>query len=267
MVVTVKNLSYRYPDGTLGLENINVSLEKGKKIAILGVNGSGKSTLLYHLNGTFLAQQGEVKVLDEIVMKKNLYSIRKKVGFLFDYPDHQLFATTVARDVAFGPRNYGFSEKDVEREVTEVLGKVSITELREKPPYQLSLGQKKRTAIAGILIMKPELIVCDEIFSGLDRYAEDELKAVLDELISEGKSLVFSTHDIDMIYGWANQVVLMAEGKIIAIGSTEEILGNKKIMQKANLKMPILAEIFSESEIKPKTACDALLFIKNLIKK
>lgn len=263
MAVEIKNLSFTYPDGTKGLDNISVCMARGKRTAILGINGSGKSTLLYHLNGTFLPQEGQIKVLDEPVTKNNLEIIRKKVGFLFDYPDHQLFATTVARDVAFGPRNYRFSETDASEMADLAMKKVGISDLREKPPYQLSLGQKKRTAIAGILALKPDLIVCDEPFSGLDTYAEEQFKEVLDEWINEGKSLIFSTHDIDMVYGWADEVVIMAEGKILQIGCAEHMLNNKELMQRAKLRRPILAEIFEGRTEKPRTTSEALKYIKS----
>ncbi len=263
MAVTIKELSYQYPDGTTGLHSISVKMARGKRTAILGINGSGKSTLLYHLNGTFLPQKGEIIVLDEPVTKNNLENVRKKVGFLFDYPDHQLFATTVARDVAFGPRNYRFSEEEATKAAETAMTKVGIMELKEKPPYQLSLGQKKRTAIAGVLAMNPDLIVCDEPFSGLDTYAEEQFKSVLDEWINEGKSLIFSTHDIDMVYGWADEVVIMAEGKILEIGCAEHILNNKELMQRAKLRRPILAEIFEDRTEKPRTTFEALKYIKS----
>ena len=262
MAVTVKDLWYSYPDQTCALNGIDLSISKGKKTAILGINGSGKSTLLYHFNGTFLPQKGSVKVLGIPLVASEVETIRKTVGFLFDMPDHQLFATSVKRDVAFGPRNHRYSKTEQEQAVVRAMSQVGITEFADKPPYNLSLGQKKRTAIAGILAVSPEVIVCDEPFSGLDRVAADQFQVVLDDWVKEGKTLIFSTHDLDLVYAWADQVILMHLGKVLAAGEVCSIMSDQQLMDTAELRRPILAELFADRQEKPRTQKEAVELLR-----
>lgn len=262
MTVKITDLSYHYPDGTRGLRAVNLELFSGRRTAILGVNGSGKSTLLYHLNGTFLPQQGQVQVLGVQVSKKTVAALRRQVGFLFDYPDHQLFATSVARDVAFGPRNYGFTKSEIGPMVQRALERVEMEALKEKPPYQLSLGQKKRAAIAGVIAMEPQLIVCDEPFSGLDPHAQEQFQRMLDKWVKEGRTMVFSTHDVDFAYSWADDAVLMTEGQVLAHGPVREVLENHQAMGRAKLKPPLLAQLFSHYTHKPRNLEEALDLIR-----
>jgi len=262
MIVQITNLSYTYPDGTQGLRDIHLQIPAGRRTAVLGMNGSGKTTLLYHLNGTFLPQQGQVKVLGTQVTKKTLASLRRQVGFLFDYPDHQLFATSVERDVAFGPRNFGFPASEVDTRVKESLAQVNMENLREKPPYQLSLGQKKRAAIAGVIALEPPLMVCDEPFSGLDANAQEQFQKILDQWVKEGRSMVFSTHDIDMAYAWADDAVVMAEGQVLAHGSVGEVLEDLVMLQAAKLKPPMLVQLFARHLQKPRNMTEALAMIQ-----
>jgi len=252
----IENLSYAYPDGTRALHGINLRVEKKKKTALLGTNGSGKTTLLYHLNGSIPAQEGEVRVMGRPVTKENLRLVRKMVGLLFDSPDNQLFSTTVYGDVAFGPRNMGLSGEEIEKRVGEAIRRVGIEDLGARPPYCLSLGQKKRTAIAGILAMNPEIMACDEPFSGLDPAVAGQFRDILDELKKQGRTLVYSTHDVDLAYGWADQVVVMKEGRILEAGSTE-LLQEEKLMREASLQLPMLAELFKNSTYKPRTVEEA----------
>ena len=258
MSVEIQQLSYHYPDGTCALMEITLNLPAGKRIAVLGINGSGKTTLLYHLNGTLLPQQGKVTVLGEPVQKNNLKNLRKKVGFLFDYPDHQLFATTIARDVAFGPRNLQLGEEEIHKRVREALDNAGLRKLSEKPPYQLSYGQKKRTAIAGVTAMEPDLIVCDEPFAGLDPYAQKQFQLLLNQWVSTGKSLIFSTHDMELAYAWADETVLMSENRVLAYGPTVKILQDQSLMNQARLPRPILAQLFENQTEKPRSIEEAL---------
>ena len=261
-MVHIQNLHYTYGDGTKSLRQINLHLAAGRRIALLGINGSGKTTLLYHLNGTFLPQQGQVTVLNLPVTRQNLPQLRRQVGFLFDYPDHQLFATTVARDVAFGPRNLGFTEAETHQWVSQALAQVDMASLGEKPPYQLSLGQKKRAAIAGLLATNPQLIVCDEPFSGLDPHAQEQFRQVLDQWISQGRSLIFSTHDLELAYAWSDEVIVLREGEILAQGAPQEVLTDATLLSDARLPMPLLARLFQGHSHKPRTIEDALTLMK-----
>jgi cobalt/nickel transport system ATP-binding protein len=262
MSITISELSFTYPDGRCGLKDINLHIKKGRKTAVLGINGSGKSTLLYHLNGTFMPQKGTVQILGMELEKKNLMEIRKKVGFLFDYPDNQLFATTVGRDVSFGPMNYGWGQERIEPAVDYALSQVGMLELKEYPPYQLSLGQKKRVAIAGVFIMEPDIILCDEPFSGLDPLAEEQFKSVLDQWISLGKTIVFSTHNVDLAYEWADDAVVMHNGTLLASGKCRQVLGDKEVMNRASLKAPLIARLFEGFENKPESISEAVNMLK-----
>ncbi len=258
MAVLIENVFYTYPDGRKALNNINAHFKKGKKNAIVGLNGSGKTTLLYHLNGTILVQQGRISILDEKVCKKNLNSIRKKVGFLFDYPDHQLFLSSVYEDIGFGLRNLGMAPDKVKEKVNAILYKLNIEHLKDYSPYQLSLGQKKICAIAGVLVMEPEIIVCDEPFSGLDIKVSVNVRNILEDFLKEDKTIIFSSHDQDFCYEWADTVYVMDEGCLIASGDTVNIFNNESILQKAGLVMPKLAKLFGHKNPPPRSVEEAL---------
>ena len=258
MAVLIENLSYTYPDGRNAIKNINAHFEKGKKTAVVGLNGSGKSTLLYHLNGTILPQTGRVNILGEEVSKKTLNSVRKKSGFLFDYPDHQLFLTSVYEDISFGLKNLGMGRGEIEAAVDRILKKLNIEHLKDYSPYQLSLGQKKICAIAGVLVMEPEIIVCDEPFSGLDSKVKAAFKAILDDFSKEGKTIIFSTHDQDFCYEWADNVYVMNEGELIAGGDAVSIFNNAEVLQRAGIVMPKLARLFGHKNPAPRSVEDAL---------
>lgn len=258
----LKNLSYAYPDGTPALYNVNLNIRKQKKTAVVGTNGSGKTTLIYHINGTIPAQEGTVKVMEHLVCKENLINVRKSVGLLFDNPDNQLFSTTVYGDIAFGPRNLKMNQERLEKKVQEVMGKLKIKELAERPPYSLSLGQKKRAAIAGLFAMEPQVMACDEPFSGLDPAVSRQFRDLLDKMIENGTTLIYSTHDVDLAYAWADDVVIMKDGHVLSSG-TADLLREKNIMEKASLPLPLLAELFKESEQKPRTIEEAVRLLED----
>lgn len=255
-VVEIKGLKYTYPDGTVALKDINLDIEKGKKVAILGSNGSGKSTLLQHLNGLIIPQEGRIKINGIEVNKENLNEIRRKLGFVFDNPDNQLFATTVFEDVAFGPRNLKLEESVVFNRVDKVLSIVGIKELMEKQPHNLSLGQKRKAAIAGVLAMEPEVLVFDEPFSGLDPISLTQFLETLDKLYKLNHSLIITTHDVDIAYSWADEIVIINNGKILKQGDIS-LLEDKELLKIANLKLPTLYEIFSNTNIRVRNIEDA----------
>ena len=260
IAVEVSKLSYSYHDGTRALADISLSIKKGKKTAILGSNGSGKTTLLYHFNGTFLPQEGSVTVMGTPLDKNSLRQIRQRVGLLFDNPDNQLISTTVFNDIAFGPRNLKLSREEVVKRVSRALKVVNIVELKEKSPHNLSLGQKKKAAIAGLLAMEPEILVCDEPFSGLDSHALEQMSAIFDKMVARGCTLVFSAHDVDLAYAWADEVVILQEGKVLSAGETS-LLADKKIMEPARLSVPLLAELFKNWEQCPRNAAEAFFLL------
>lgn len=249
--VEAKNVSFQYSHQTKALKDITFRLTR-EKVVILGNNGSGKSTLLQHLNGLLISDQGELYVLGEKMTKKNATNMRKKVGFVFDHPENQLFAITVYEDIAFGPRNLGCSEKEVKEKVERALALLSIEELRDKAPYHLSLGQKKKVAIAGVLAMNPSILLFDEPFSGLDPQSVEQLLTILERLYEEGHTLIVTTHDVDIAYGWAEECLILHDGQLIAHGDIH-VMEDKQVMKKARLKVPSLFSLFEHTSYRPRT--------------
>ena len=244
-VIETKNISYYYPDGTKALEEVDFKAKKGKIVALLGPNGAGKSTLFLQFNGILQPSSGSVVIDGESLsyQKKDLLKVRQKVGIVFQNPDDQLFAPTVIEDVAFGPMNIGLSNEEVEKRVKEALSKVGMEGFEDKAPHHLSGGQKKRVAIAGILAMKPEIMVLDEPTSGLDPRGASQILRLLYQLNKEGMTIVISTHDVDLVPLYAFNVYIMSEGKIIKEGSPQEVFEDVKTIRKANLRLPRIAHL------------------------
>ncbi|MCC5911158.1 MAG: ATP-binding cassette domain-containing protein [Clostridiaceae bacterium] len=263
--IHIEGLKYAYPDDTLALDNISLSIPEKKKVAILGHNGSGKSTLLQHLNGLILPQTGLVEIMGSPVTKKNIEKIRKSVGIVFDNPEDQLFSTTVYDDIAFGPRNLGYCEKDVQALVEKAMNLVGIEDLQHRPPYNLSLGQKKKAAIAGVLAMEPNVLIFDEPFSGLDPYSHHQFLVILKTLHQQGHTLIITTHDVDMAYRWGDECIILNQGKVLAQGPTT-LLENKELMKKAKLKLPSLYSIFEKTSLKPHSVREAKSLLDALLK-
>ena len=240
-----KNLSYTYPDGTEALKDVNIQIKKGEKIAIMGPNGAGKSTLFSHFNGLTEPTSGHVEVDGEKIVyeKAELLKVRQKVGIVFQDPNDQLFAPTVKEDVAFGPMNLGLDYDEITKRISESLKMVGMEGFEDKTPHHLSGGQQKRVAIAGIVAMKPEIMILDEPTAGLDPDGVDKVLDILDNLNKEGISLVISSHDIEMVNEFADKIYVLYGGEIIASGDKNEIFSDKELLKKAHLKAPVTTEI------------------------
>jgi cobalt/nickel transport system ATP-binding protein len=239
------NLTYTYPDGTKALDNVNFIVEKGENIAILGPNGAGKSTLLHHFNGLHLATSGKVYVLGKEVTKQNLEQIRQKVGLVFQDPDDQLFARTVSQDVAFGPTNLCLSREEIEQRVKWALEVTELTGLENKAPQNLSTGQKKRAAIAGVLAMKPEVIILDEPMANLDPRTASKILKLLLELNQELKlTLIIATHDVDLVPLFANQICILNKGQIVLQGPPQEVFSQADVLRSMDLRLPRITHLF-----------------------
>lgn len=262
--IDIKNLKYTYPDGTLAIDDMSMNIKGSKRVAILGSNGSGKSTLLQHLNGLILPQAGNISINGNRVEKENLEEIRKTVGYVFDNPDDQLFSTTVYEDIAFGPRNLLYDEKKVSKILDRVMDLVNIRELKDRQPHNLSLGQKRKVAIAGVLAMEPEIMILDEPFSGLDPISLDQFLEIFNRLHELGHTLIVTTHDVDIAYAWADEFILLNEGKLIAHGDIT-LLENREIISRTNLNLPTIYEIFEEFDLKIRSKKQAKEYIKMLI--
>jgi cobalt/nickel transport system ATP-binding protein len=239
------NLTYTYHDGTKALENVNFSIEKGENLAILGPNGAGKSTLLHHFNGLLLPTSGKVTVLDQEVNPSNLDWVRQKVGLVFQDPDDQLFARTVGQDVAFGPVNLGLSKAEVQERVKWALEATEISELENKSPMNLSTGQKKRAALAGVLAMKPEIIVLDEPMANLDPRTSSKVLNLLQQLNKElGLTLIIATHDVDLVPLFANEICILNKGKIVLDGKPQEVFSQADVLRSMDLRLPRITHLF-----------------------
>ncbi len=244
-VIETKDVSYQYPDGTPALNKVNFQAPKGKIVALLGPNGAGKSTLFLHFNGILKPSSGTVMVDGETLdySKKGLMNVRQKVGIVFQNPDDQLFAPTVAEDVAFGPLNIELEPDEVRERVDEALNRVGMAGYEKRPPHHLSGGQKKRVAIAGILAMHPEIMVLDEPTSGLDPKGASQILRILNQLNKEGMSIIISTHDVDLVPLYASSVYIISEGQIVKEGTPQKVFDDVATIRSANLRLPRMAHL------------------------
>ncbi|HBP65834.1 MAG TPA: energy-coupling factor ABC transporter ATP-binding protein [Desulfosporosinus sp.] len=246
IILEAFNLDYSYPDGTKALRTINLKIEKGEKLTILGSNGAGKSTLFMQFNGLYRPNSGSIKYQGQAISYKNkpLIELRKKVGIVFQDPDSQLFSSSVYQDISFGPLNLGLSDQEVEARVDQALIDTETTDLEYKPTHLLSYGQKKRVSIAGVLAMEPEVIIFDEPTAGLDPRHAREFMQLLKNLSDEGKTIIISTHDVDLAYSWSDRLVIMSSGEIIAQGEPGELFLQPELIEQADLALPWLLEIY-----------------------
>lgn len=219
-LIEARGIRYQYPDGTVALDGVDFRLEAGETVALLGKNGSGKTTFVLHLTG-LLEGEGSITVCGMEVVKKNLAQIRAKVGMVFQDSEEQLFLPTVLEDVAFGPRNLGATAEEAVAKAAHALEQVGMLELKDKAPYHLSAGQKRRVALAGVLAMTPEILVLDEPTTFLDPPSERDLVELL-RALPQAKILV--THDIPFARELATRAVFFDQGKIVAEGGIEEIV-------------------------------------------
>jgi cobalt/nickel transport system ATP-binding protein len=233
-IVQVKDLSFAYPDGHVALREVNLNLCEGEKVALVGPNGAGKSTLMLHLNG-ILGEEVDISISGLSLEPKNLPMIRALVGLVFQNPDDQLFAPTVFDDIAFGPLHMGLPEDEIYQRVDEALAAVGMDGFGRRLSHHLSVGQKKRIAIATVLSMRPQILVLDEPSAGLDPRARRSLIHLLRDLpITQ----LVSTHDLRMVQELFPRMVIMDEGKIVADGPTSELMGDIALLEAHGLEQP-----------------------------
>ena len=232
----VIDLNYRYPDGTEVLRDAGFHIHPGERVALLGSNGAGKTTLVFHLNGIFRPQSGSVRVAGLPVVDENLKEIRRRVGIVFQDPDDQLFMPTVRQDVAFGPANYGVEGDELEARVTDALAAVGMLAVADRPPHHLSLGQRRRVAVATVLAMRPEIVVLDEPSSNLDPASRRELADILTSLEI---TMLMVTHDLPYALELCPRSLVINDGRIVADGPTAEILSNRNLMKANRLELPL----------------------------
>ncbi len=233
-------VSYRYPDGSIGLSDCSLAIRRGSRNVLIGANGSGKTTLFQHANGLLRPNSGLVRYAGVEVdyRRAGLRQLRGKVGMVFQNPDHQLFSASVQEDVSFGPLNLGLDMATVRQRVAAALQAVGMAGHADKAVHNLSFGQKKRVCIAGVLAMQPELLILDEPMAGLDHAMQQELLAVLDALHADGITLLLATHDIDFAYRWAERIHLMAAGRCTASLPAAELADHAAALAAVGLPLP-----------------------------
>jgi cobalt/nickel transport system ATP-binding protein len=234
-VLDVRGLAFAYPDGHQALYGVDLHVHRGERVALLGPNGAGKTTLVLHLNGILDAGAGSVSVSGLPVAKDNLREIRRRVGIVFQDPDDQLFMPTVRDDVAFGPANLGIRGGELERRVLEALDKVGMADFADRPPHHLSFGQRRRVAVATVLVMEPEILVLDEPSSNLDPASRRELAEILTGL---DVTLLMVTHDLPYAFELCPRSVVLSDGVVVADGPTYDVLTDDALMAAHRLELP-----------------------------
>jgi energy-coupling factor transport system ATP-binding protein len=254
--IKINSLTYIYskktPSEKVALDNVNLAIEEGEFVAVVGHTGSGKSTLVQHLNGLVKAQSGSVEIFgNPTTDKKKLKQLRFDVGMVFQYPEYQLFEDTVAKDVAFGPKNMKLSKEEVDKRVHRAMELVGLPygDFAERSPFELSGGEKRRAAIAGVIAMEPKILVLDEPFAGLDPVGVEEITALISKLKKEVcPTVIMVTHDMDSASVLADRVVALYDGKVVADGHPREVFGNRALIEEIGLDVPFVARVVDRLE-------------------
>lgn len=250
-MIKIENLNFVYqkgmPDERKVLHDINIEIQDHDITAVIGHTGSGKSTLIQHLNGLIRPTSGKITIngTDITAPKADLREIRKKVGMVFQYPEYQLFEETIYKDIAFGPKNMGLSDEEIELRVFEAMELVGLSrELKDRSPFELSGGQKRRTAIAGVLSMRPEIFILDEPTAGLDPHGRDSLLNRIETLYKNSNmTVIFVSHSMEEVARLAKHVIVMNNGRVFASGTVAEIFGLGYELQKIGLNIPQITQL------------------------
>ncbi len=246
-IIEVKSLSYTYPSGVQALRGIDVTVNEREFVAVMGQNGSGKTTFVKHLNGLLKPTRGKVIVSGRDTRKSRVSELSRDVGYVFQNPDHQIFCDTVEAEVAFGPRNLGLQQKETSERVHEALHAVGLLDCKGANPKQLSKGQRQRVAVASVLSMKPRILIVDEPTTGQDYRDGIEMLELIKKLNQTGHTILFITHDMQLIARYADHVIVFHEGKILMNKTTREIFSESEILKRSFLSPPsitLLAQRF-----------------------
>ncbi len=255
MSIQVRNISHIYSEGlpheSVALHDISFDINDGEFVGIIGHTGSGKSTLLQHLNGLLKPKSGQIIVggVDITAGKVSMIEVRRRTGLVFQYPEYQLFEETIAKDVAFGPTNLGLSPEEIDARVEEALTLVGLSyeEFKDKSPFDLSGGEKRKVAIAGVIAMKPEVLILDEPTAGLDPKAHRDILNMIENIHDHEKNItILVTHKMDDVARLADKVLVMAEGKLVLNGTPEEIFSQKEKLQSMGLSIPEATELIGD---------------------
>ena len=245
-MLEVKDLHFTYSTGLEALKGINLTVNDGEFLAIMGQNGAGKTTLVKHFNGLLKPTNGEVLVDGVSTKNVSVAKLARNVGFVFQNPDHQLFSETVEDEIAFALKNFGFEESVVEKQVDWALNLLDIVQYRKTSPFMLSGGERKRVALASILAWDPQMVILDEPTIGQDHQQKEKLLQFILQLNAQKKTVVVVTHDVEFVAECNPRVILMSEGKILAEGKAEEILTEPKLLAQASVVPPQITQIFLE---------------------
>ena len=278
MSIVVKNLSYTYgvdsPYEKKALNNINLTINEGDFLGIIGHTGSGKSTFIQHINGLIKVQEGEIQVFDVKLTnakkpKPDLRALRNNVGMVFQYPEYQLFEDTVFKDVAFGPKNQGLSTEEIAQRVEEAINLVGLDyeTIKDRAPFELSGGQKRRVAIAGIIAMKPKVLILDEPTAGLDPYGKEQILALISHLKEKSSStIIVISHDIDEITRFATRLIVFNNGEIAFDIPMKELFKHREELVKMGLDIPLAVQIANSLREKGVAVSDDIVTIQDLLR-
>lgn len=243
-----KDVQYTYPGGKAPvLRGISLGIPEGKKCVLLGRNGCGKSTLFLHGNGIFQPQRGEVFWRGQSFVYKRsfLQEMTKKVGLVFQDPEHQLIASTVSEDVSYGLLNQRLAPELVREKVHLILERFGLLAMADAPIHHLSLGQKRRLALAGVMVLEPELLLLDEPTAYLDRYQTKNLLRELDQIHAHGTTVLMATHDLDVAFEWAEWICVLDEGRVVFAGEPDEALAKREMLEELDLGVPLIADVWA----------------------
>ena len=237
-MIRIDNVSYQYKNGNKVLKNLNITIKSGEFVAVIGQNGAGKTTLLKQLNGLLKPSQGNITICGLDAAKNKTSILAKKIGFLFQNPDHQIFCSSVYDEIAFGLKNSGVLQSIIDELVHSAAQKVGIEQYLKTDPFSLSKGQRQRVALASVLAMETEVLVLDEPTTGQDYSEGLEIMEIVNELNLQGKTIIMVTHDMELVAKFAKRVIVLQKGTVLEDGPTEEILGKEESLALSNLQPP-----------------------------
>ncbi|MEM2342296.1 MAG: ATP-binding cassette domain-containing protein [Candidatus Bathyarchaeia archaeon] len=243
-MIEVENVYFTYPNGVEALKGVSLRVEDGEFVAIMGQNGAGKTTLVKHFNGLLKPTKGRVLIDGIDTRNVSVATLSRKVGFVFQNPDHQLFSETVEDEIFFALKNFGFDERVISERVDWALNLLDLTQYRKTSPFMLSGGERKRVALASVLAWDPKILILDEPTIGQDNYQKERLRQFIIQMNQQGKTVIIVTHDIEFVVECEPRVVLMANGKIIADGEAKKILTDPELINRSSLVLPEITQVF-----------------------